>query len=84
MPNNIKKAVNLAIQKTIDALQSGKLTEVGQTLFDRRKDIEHYTAKKLCAKFDKIIPYHDDWTIGEWTEYTDKEYENVKKEFGVD
>ena len=48
------------------------------------KDIEINTAKALCGKFDEIIPYHDDWTVGEWTDYNDEEYDAVKKEFGVD
>ena len=81
---DIEKAVKLAVEKTYDALQSGGLTEAGQSLYDRRKDIEVNTAKRLCAKFDKIIPYHDEWTDGEWTDYNDEEYDAVKKEFGVD
>ena len=65
-------------------VQSGGLTEAGQSLYDRRKDIEINTAKALCGKFDEIIPYHDDWTVGEWTDYNDEEYDAVRKEFGVD
>ena len=46
---DIEKAVKLAIKKTYDALQDGQLTEVGQTLFDRRKDIEAHTANQIFA-----------------------------------
>ena len=43
---DIEKAVKLAIRKTYDALQAGKL---------RRKDIEAHTAKKIFAELDPII-----------------------------
>jgi hypothetical protein len=47
---DIEKAVKLAIKKTYDALQDGQLTEVGQTLFDRRKDTEANTATQIFAE----------------------------------
>ena len=45
--DNIKGAVKFAIEKTYDALQSGGLTEAGQSLYDRRKDIEAHTANQV-------------------------------------
>ena len=47
---DIEKAVKLAIQKTYNALQAGKLTEAGQLLYDRRKDIEAHTANQIFAE----------------------------------
>ena len=47
--DNIKGAVKLAIEKTYSALQSGGLTEAGQSLYDRRKDIEAHTANRIFA-----------------------------------
>ena len=46
---DIEKAVKLAVEKTYDALQSGGLTEAGQSLYDRRKDIEAHTANQIFA-----------------------------------
>ena len=46
---DIEKAVQLAIEKTYSALQSGGLTEAGQSLYDRRKDIEAHTANRIFA-----------------------------------
>lgn len=48
--DNIKGAVKLAIEKTYSALQSGGLTEAGQSLYDRRKDIEAHTANQIFAE----------------------------------
>ena len=47
--SDIEKAVKLAIEKTYSALQSGGLTEAGQSLYDRRKDIEAHTANRIFA-----------------------------------
>ena len=50
-------------------VQSGKLTEVGQSLYDRRKHIEVYTAKKIYEKLkDKMVVRYmnnDDGTVGD-------------------
>ncbi len=46
---DIQEAVKLAVEKTYDALQSGGLTEAGQSLYDRRKDIEAHTANQIFA-----------------------------------
>ena len=59
----IEKAVKLAIEKTYSALQSGGLTEAGQSLYDRRKDIEAHTAKQIlddAKRFVFKITYDDD------------------------
>ena len=48
---DIEKAVKLAIQKTYDALQAGKL---------RRKDIEAHTAKKIFAELEDNDFFLDD------------------------
>ena len=61
--DNIKGAVKLAIEKTYNALQSGELTEAGQSLYDRRKDIEAHTAKQIlddAKRFVFKITYDDD------------------------
>ena len=61
--DNIKGAVKLAIEKTYSALQSGGLTEAGQSLYDRRKDIEAHTAKQIlddAKRFVFKITYDDD------------------------
>ena len=57
---DIEKAVKLAIQKTYNALQAGKLTEAGQSLYDRRKDIEAHTAKKIFAELEDNDFFLDD------------------------
>ena len=60
---DIEKAVMLAIEKTYSALQSGGLTEAGQSLYDRRKDIEAHTAKQIlddAKRFVFKITYDDD------------------------
>ena len=49
--SDIEKAVKLAIQKTYDALQAGKL---------RRKDIEAHTAKKIFAELEDNDFFLDD------------------------
>lgn len=82
-PKDIKKAVNLAIQKTIDALQSGKLTEVGQTLFDRRKDIEAHTAKKIFAELEENDFFLNDGWHHEGYININK-INALKKKYGVD
>ena len=87
---DIEKAVKLAIKKTYDALQDGQLTEVGQTLFDRRKDIEAHTANRIFAELDlrlitklhKVSDLKKDnpdtiWCIKE------KDYNAIKKQHGV-
>lgn len=65
----IEEAVKLAIEKTYSALQSGKLTEVGQSLYDRRKDIQSHTAKKILEKLKDrtVVRYmnNDDGTVGD-------------------
>ena len=88
--DNIKGAVKLAIEKTYSALQSGGLTEVGQSLYDRRKDIEAHTANQIFAELDlklitrlhKVSDLKKDnpdtiWCIKE------KDYNAIKKKHGV-
>ena len=87
---DIQEAVKLAVEKTYDALQDGQLTEVGQTLFDRRKDIEAHTANRIFAELDlrlitklhKVSDLKKDnpdtiWCIKE------KDYNAIKKQHGV-
>ena len=94
---DIEKAVKLAVEKTYDALQSGGLTEAGQSLYDRRKDIEAHTANQVFdglaeCQIDTsrlspeealraIIQREDIYWY--WVLDGDK-VDAVKKEFGVD
>ena len=94
---DIEKAVKLAIEKTYGALQSGGLTEAGQSLYDRRKDIEAHTANQVFdglaeCQIDTsrlspeealraIIQREDIYWY--WVLDGDK-VDAVKKEFGVD
>ena len=85
---DIEKAVKLAIQKTYNALQAGKLTEAGQSLYDRRKDIEAHTAKKIFAELDNLH------IVENWSNQKGKgiplllkqidTYDAVKKKYKVD
>ena len=85
---DIEKAVKLAIQKTYNALQASKLTEVGQSLYDRRKDIEAHTAKKIFAELDNLH------IVENWSNQKGKgiplllkqidTYDAVKKKYKVD
>ena len=69
-------------------VQSGKLTEVGQSLYDRRKDIEAYTVKQLFAELDDLH------IVENWSTQNGKgiplllkqigAYKAVKKQYGVD
>ena len=94
---DIEKAVMLAIEKTYSALQSGGLTEAGQSLYDRRKDIEAHTANQI---FDGLAECQIDTSrlspeealraiiqrediLWYWVLDGDK-VDAVKKEFGVD
>ena len=86
--SDIEKAVKLAIQKTYNALQAGKLTEAGQSLYDRRKDIEAHTAKKIFAELDNLH------IVENWSNQKGKgiplllkqidTYDAVKKKYKVD
>ena len=77
--SDIEKAVKLAIQKTYDALQAGKL---------RRKDIEAHTAKKIFAELDNLH------IVENWSNQKGKgiplllkqidTYDAVKKKYKVD
>jgi hypothetical protein len=66
---NIDKALDEARAAGRAEVQSGKLTEVGQSLYDRRKHIEVYTAKKIYEKLkDKMVVRYmnnDDGTVGD-------------------
>ena len=85
---DIEKAVMLAIEKTYSALQSGGLTEAGQSLYDRRKDIEAHTAKKIFAELDNLH------IVENWSNQKGKgiplllkqidTYDAVKKKYKVD
>ena len=85
---DIQEAVKLAVEKTYDALQSGGLTEAGQSLYDRRKDIEAHTAKKIFAELDNLH------IVENWSNQKGKgiplllkqidTYDAVKKKYKVD
>ena len=94
---DIEKAVKLAIQKTYDALQAGKLTEAGQSLYDRRKDIEAHTAKQIlddAKRFVFKINYDNDiseeeqiqidFYMAEVVEQYSAFLNNLKKKYEVD
>lgn len=81
---DIEKAVKLAIDKTYDAFQNGQLTEVGQTLFDRRKDIESYSAKRVFAELETFRHHRKLKDGTKYSAFLDDEYEAVKKKHGVD
>ena len=94
---DIEKAVKLAIQKTYDALQAGKLTEAGQSLYDRRKDIEAHTAKKILndakhfvfkINYDNDISEEEqiqiDFYMAEVVEQYSAFLNNLKKKYEVD
>ena len=95
--SDIEKAVKLAIQKTYDALQAGKLTEAGQSLYDRRKDIEAHTAKKILndakhfvfkINYDNDISEEEqiqiDFYMAEVVEQYSAFLNNLKKKYEVD
>lgn len=75
---DIEEAVKLAVEKTYDALQSGQLTEVGQTLFDRRKDIEANTANHIFTDLKKHDTGCGDIVISK------EELREIKKKYKVD
>ena len=55
-------------------VQSGKLTEVGQSLYDRRKHIEAHTAKQLDALLDEMET-RADFFYKDATDLANKNYE---------
>ena len=67
-------------------VQSGKLTEAGQSLYDRRKHIEAHTAKQIFAELDILLG--EGFYSAAMNERTYKlyqhEYKALKKRYGVD
>ena len=68
-------------------VQSGKLTEAGQSLYDRRKHIEAHTAKQIFAELDKKEAWIFDtvyYPMQKVLVITEKQLKALKKKYKVD